>query len=226
MAVSKYTTLANYLQNQTAAQITLPFATVEDILGFLLPKSARKYRPWWANDSTHTHAENGWLRIGWQVVSIDMNKEIVQFKRVDQPQTHLEFLPDITLDQRPSKGITAARIFQEVARKALTSHFGIELRPRQIPYIPKLFDYVSADHQIIGDAKYYSMVKGHRIPPAKFSTIAEHVWLLEKTEGKRKFLIFGNDQRVPEGWLTRYGNLVSEVEFYFLDKEGHLTRIN
>ena len=29
--------------------------------------------------------------------------------------------------------------------------------------------------------------------------------------------MFGNDRRVPELWLEKYGNLVKSVDFYFLD---------
>ena len=49
--------------------------------------------------------------------------------------------------------------------------------------------------------------------------ITEHVWLLEHTKAKRKFLVFGNDRRVPELWLNDYGNLLKDVEFYFIDEE-------
>ena len=56
--------------------------------------------------------------------------------------------------------------------------------------------------------------------------IAEHVWLLEKTNAKRKFLVFGNDRRVPERWLEKYGNLVSDVSFYFLSDDGQLEALS
>jgi len=53
------------------------------------------------------------------------------------------------------------------------------------------------------------------------TVIAEHVWLLENTNADRKFLVFGNDRRVPEQWLERYGPLVRSVEFYFLDDRAN-----
>jgi hypothetical protein len=64
------------------------------------------------------------------------------------------------------------------------------------------------------------------VPPAKFSAIAEHVWLLEKTGAATAFLVFGNDRRVPEQWLERYGHLVVGVQFYFLSDEGELEELN
>ena len=92
--------------------------------------------------------------------------------------------------------------------------------------MPKLWDLVSEDGSIVGDAKYYDLVRGVADPPAKFSVIAEHVWLLEKTGAQRKFLVFGNDRRVPEEWLRRYGHLASAVEFFFIDHTGIAARLD
>jgi len=116
--------------------------------------------------------------------------------------------------------------FEALARQVLTTHYGTSLTPGSAPPVRKLFDFVSPDRQIIGDAKYYALVRGLALPPAKFSVIAEHVWLLEKTEAPTTFLVFGNDQRVPERWLERYGNLVCKVAFYFLSDDGSLVRLN
>jgi len=65
-------------------------------------------------------------------------------------------------------------------------------------------------------------VYGQRLPPAKFSVIAEHVWLLEKTGAPVPFLVFGHDRQVPALWLDRFGNLVSGVRFYFIADDGRL----
>jgi hypothetical protein len=66
------------------------------------------------------------------------------------------------------------------------------------------------------------LVRGQYLPPAKFSIIAEYVWLLEKTGAPATFSICGNDRHVPELWLQRYGSLVSGVSFYFLTDDGTL----
>ena len=107
----------------------------------------------------------------------------------------------------------------------MSNHFSKELFPQKIENVPKLFDLVSSDRTIVGDAKYLTMVRGVAIPPAKFATIAEYVWLLEKTSAKKKFLVFGKDKRVPIEWLKRYGNLVSDVDFYFIDSNKKLEKI-
>jgi hypothetical protein len=68
--------------------------------------------------------------------------------------------------------------FENVARKVMSTHFGVPLVKGRAQGIPKDFDMISADGKIVGDAKYFTMVRGVSIPPAKFSIIAEHVWLL------------------------------------------------
>jgi hypothetical protein len=95
-----------------------------------------------------------------------------------------------------------------------------------VPDVPKEWDMVSPDGDVVGDAKYFALVQRQRLPPAKFSVIAEHVWLLEKTGAPTTFLVFGNDRQVPELWLQRYGNLVSGVAFYFLGDDGMPEQLN
>jgi len=114
------------------------------------------------------------------------------------------------------------RAFEDLARSVMSAHFGVPLVPGRMVGVPKEFDMISPDSSIVGDAKYFTLVQGQRLPPAKFSVIAEHVWLLERTGAATKFLVFGNDRQVPVLWLRRYGNLVTDVAFYFLSDEGKL----
>jgi len=117
--------------------------------------------------------------------------------------------------------LTAAQ-FENLSRQIFSQRFGVPLSLGQVPCVPKLFDLVSPDGAIVGDAKYYTMVGGQHLPPAKFSIIAEHVWLLEKTQARCKFLVFGNDIEVPKRWLARYGHLRRKVDFYFLSDQGEV----
>jgi len=120
---------------------------------------------------------------------------------------------------------SAASEFETLAGRVMSVHFGIPLSPRRHSVIAKTFDLVSEDWSIVGDAKFYTLVGGERLPPAKFATIAEHVWLLEKTSAKNAFLVFGNDRRVPVEWLKRYGNLVADVSFFFVDDAERLEEL-
>jgi hypothetical protein len=124
-----------------------------------------------------------------------------------------------------TSSLSAAQ-FEELARRVFSKYFGVTLNEGQVPGVPKLFDFVSPDGSIVGDAKYFTLVGGHRLPPAKFSVIAEHVWLLEKTGAKHKFLVFGNDREVPVRWLARFGHLCGDVKIYFLSDDRHLENLN
>lgn len=115
--------------------------------------------------------------------------------------------------------------FEALARQVMSAHFGVPLTAGEVLGVPKRFDLVSPDRRIVGDAKYLTLVRGQRLLPAKFSVIAEHVWLLEKTGASITFLVFGNDRHVPVLWLQRYGGLISNVDFYFLTDDGVLERL-
>jgi len=116
--------------------------------------------------------------------------------------------------------------FEDLARAVMGRRLDALLTRGQVPGVPKEWDMVSLDRCVVGDAKYFTLVGGQRLPPAKFSVIAEHVWLLEKTGAPTTFLVFGNDRQVPELWLKRYGSLVSSVTFYFLTDNGRLESLN
>ena len=104
----------------------------------------------------------------------------------------------------------------------LSKHFETRLSAGRVAGVPKTFDLVSDDCRIVGDAKYFTLVRGERLPPAKFSVIAEYVWLLERTDASNIFLVFGNDKRVPALWLEKYGPLIRNLTFFFLSDDGQL----
>jgi len=139
----------------------------------------------------------------------------------------LDVYPDSVTSNPPPASVARAdtlapAAFEALARRILGERYKTALAPGMVASIRKRFDYISADQQVVGDAKYYTLVGGERLPPAKFATIAEHVWLLEKTAVPDQFLVFGNDREVPLRWLDRYGALARSVQFYFLSDEGHL----
>ncbi len=220
--MSKYARLGRHLEESGMESVRLSFAEIERILGFSLPGSARSYRAWWANEArgSHSHAKYGWMAGGYRVLSLRLEAEHVTFVKEDRGRRSHRLAP------RDKGGLLTASAFEELGRKALETHFETEFQSRETSGVPKIFDYVSDDARLVGDAKYFSMVRGKGVPPAKFSTIAEHVWLLEHVDANTKFLLFGNDRRVPERWLERYGVLVSGVAFYFLDDEGRLLTLN
>jgi hypothetical protein len=222
--MKKYQALGLHLATCRDELVKFDFDRIEEVLGFQLPESARMYRAWWANDRTHVQALHGWLSSHWMVEHVDLKERFVIFKKIGgiEMETVRQVPQDKEVLQLKEIEYLDSRSFEEFARDHMGGYFGKDLAPRKKPQWAKLFDLVSADYAIVGDAKYFSMVGGERLPPAKFSVIAEHVWMLEKTDARIRFLVFGNDRRVPEEWLKRYGSLVNSVDFYFLKREGEI----
>ena len=128
-------------------------------------------------------------------------------------------------DQLPNPNKMTPRMFEHLARSNFSELFSSQLSSGSVGNVAKEWDMVSVDGKIVGDAKYYTLVRGKALPPAKFANIAEHVWLLEKTNATAKFLVFGNQIEVPQRWLEKYRNLVSDVRFYFMDDMGNIKRL-
>jgi hypothetical protein len=126
------------------------------------------------------------------------------------------------VSQVARRELSPALSFEEMARKVVEERFRVQLQRGSIPGVPKLFDFVSTDHSVVGDAKFYTMVQGEYPPPAKLSIISEHVWLLQSCAATHRVLVFGNDPRVPQEWLKRYGHLAKGVQFFFLAEGGRL----
>ena len=146
--------------------------------------------------------------VTWVFYALDAQADEVAVHTPTSPVPHGEAVTPVT--------------FEALARRVLGDRYGTELSPGILVGIRKRFDYVSADQQVIGDAKYYTLVERERLLSAKFATIAEHVWLLEKSGAPAQFLVFGNDRDVPLRWLERYGALARGVQFFYLSDDGHL----
>ena len=93
---------------------------------------------------------------------------------------HVAEEPSTTLGSGPAwtKDTASAAQFEVLGRRVLSEHYAAHLAPGSVPGVAKLFDFVSPDRRIVGAAKYFSLVGGVGLPAAKFSIIAEHVWLL------------------------------------------------
>lgn len=83
--MGKYDPLRRFLESATpeTSEIKLSFRQIEQILGDELPDSARRYRPWWGNESrpsTHSQAQS-WLTAHWEVDTVDPRQKWVRFRR-------------------------------------------------------------------------------------------------------------------------------------------------
>jgi hypothetical protein len=80
--MGKYEPLASLLSARPDDTWEAPFETVEEVLGFPLPASARRHREWWANQRGGGHSQaKGWQEAGWQVWRVDLRAETVTFRR-------------------------------------------------------------------------------------------------------------------------------------------------
>ena len=80
--MSRYEPLRQHLIDRSEPVVTMTFAQIERILGAALPESARKYRPWWANEEagTHVHAR-AWLDAGRRTANVNLAASTVDFAR-------------------------------------------------------------------------------------------------------------------------------------------------
>jgi hypothetical protein len=80
---SRYQPLCDHLSNCKELVVRMTFGEIERTLGAALPDSARKYRPWWANEAagTHVHAR-AWLDAGRRTTNVDLNAGTVEFVAV------------------------------------------------------------------------------------------------------------------------------------------------
>jgi hypothetical protein len=80
---SIYQPLGAYLARQAGPTHTLTFREVEAILGRPLPPSAFVGHAWgwWTNEPGHSHADYGWLGVGWEVDTVDRGHQTVTFRK-------------------------------------------------------------------------------------------------------------------------------------------------
>jgi hypothetical protein len=81
--MTKYAPLTRHLAGRHESRIRMGFAEIERLLGFALPRSARAYRPWWAN-SGHGHVQSrAWLEAGYESSDVDLAGERLEFVKLD-----------------------------------------------------------------------------------------------------------------------------------------------
>jgi len=79
--MGKYEPLAQYLAERGDDSWEARFSDIERVLGFPLPRSAREYPAWWANqDGSHSQTK-GWRDAGWETSNVDLPARRVRFVR-------------------------------------------------------------------------------------------------------------------------------------------------
>lgn len=106
---SKYQLLARYLEQSDQDMLRMTFDEVEQQIRGELPAAALEHRAWWANSETHAHARHGWLSVGYETSSVDMEGRELVFLRAPQMKTEIRLAemaapaPKRTPAPRPSR---------------------------------------------------------------------------------------------------------------------------
>ena len=118
--MSKYDRLGEHLSGlDRGTSHTLSFDRIEAILGLRLPRSARAYQAWWANQVGEGHVQsNAWLDSGWHTERLSLPHKHVTFTPVDTPRAPKGA-------RKPAKGLSIGQ-----AKRAVALHYG--LRAEQV----------------------------------------------------------------------------------------------
>ena len=122
--------------------------------------------------------------------------------------------------------------FENVARKALETELDTILNGGKININGKVkdFDLLNIDEKIVGDIKHYKMTSGGNNPSAKFSVLNEYSWLMQKLEQYqkqkwRKIFVIGEDLTVVKRYISTFDAWLDDIEIYFCDADGKLTKM-
>ena len=74
----KYRPLSEAILAKSGSKVVFSFSEIEDVLGFMLPASARNHRAFWANTKTHSIASS-WMSVGYETMDVDIENEKVTF---------------------------------------------------------------------------------------------------------------------------------------------------
>ena len=119
--MAKYDALGKHLARlDRSRKHRLSFDRIESVLGFTLPRSAKSYQAWWANQKNGRHVQaNAWLDAGWVTEDLSLAERHVTFAPSDAPRT---------LQSVSSPGFTI-----EAAKRGVALRYGV--RPDQVDII-------------------------------------------------------------------------------------------
>jgi len=121
------------------------------------------------------------------------------------------------------------KTFEDGVRSLVESYFKTKF-PRdgfiKIQGKIKKFDFVDLGNNIVGDSKYYSFTKAGNRPSAKFSTLNEYIWLLQKLPPSwKKFIVIGTDESLAKKYVKEFAPWLDDVAIFFSDGKTILREI-
>lgn len=121
---SKYGPLGAFLAAHYGDEVPMTFAEIERILGFALPPSARKHRPWWSNNADNSAMTRVWLKAGFRT------------ERVDVAAEHLVFVRAKEVTAPARSGLAEGEAMAARGRVAVTRHPAIGAMKGMITVMP------------------------------------------------------------------------------------------
>lgn len=82
--MSKYEPIRHHLSGAAREAFRMTFLEIENVLGFRLPPSARRHRPWWDNGPTNNTMTRQWLAAGYETAQVDIGRETLVFRKRQQ----------------------------------------------------------------------------------------------------------------------------------------------
>ena len=79
--MTKFEPLTRFLNSLSTRERRMSFRDIEEVLGFKLPPSARKHRPWWSNNPQNSAMTKAWLAAGFHTEQVDMARETLVFSK-------------------------------------------------------------------------------------------------------------------------------------------------
>ena len=210
----KYRALFWVLASREGGVWHADFQTIEEIVDYGLPSSARLNRDWWSNSANgHTHAR-AWIAAGWEVSDVHLQSESVTFRR-----DRVVAIPDWLIDAALSKPYGTERADHEVFFDKMIENPDEFRKLRENAARGKykrlfleLLSYTrgEASRRTFGDIE---AILGFDLPePAR-----KHEEWWANHEGKSQALVW-----LGAGWIVGYASIETEAVMFIRKHRFHL----
>ncbi len=154
--MSKYEPLAAFLAGHYGDEVPLRFADIERVLGFALPPSARRHRPFWSNNAVNSAMTKVWREAGFRTERVDMSSETLVFVRTPEEAamttlTGFGEKPQPDLVSSGAVGVFARHPAIGALKGMITFMPGVDLTaPVDPEWIERLYDEKATAGDLVG----------------------------------------------------------------------------
>ena len=117
------------------------------------------------------------------------------------------------------------REFPVRIRRAAEEYYGCSCDIAAPDELSPAWRLVGDDGATLGQALHLAPLADGRVPAGRLALLSGLVWLLEKSEAETPFMVIGGDSATADAWRAHHGPYCDEVEVFFLDGEGELSRL-